>query len=226
MQDKIHRRQEKENETGICYGIAYYFKKQKKNAQLRALIVFHTHVDITIFADDLAVDLSSRLAVVHRELRTVVALATRDGGAPRDVGAHAPVAHPRTLFVGALNSVAVATLEDLALDLVRRLLVAGWRRDPAGDLLALLLVLEETADQWDHGGGDRDPAHHESTSGFRVFLDLGGFSFGIGEAGGVSGRDDEQAEDDVLDHGSDGVEDLGSWVLLCAERGLVAVRSF
>ncbi|KAF1335443.1 reverse transcriptase, partial [Globisporangium splendens] len=162
-----------------------------RNSSTRALIVFHTHVDITIFADDLAVDLSSRLAVVHRELRTVVALATRDGGAPRDVGAHAPVAHPRTLFVGALNSVAVATLEDLALDLVRRLLVAGWRRDPAGDLLALLLVLEETADQWDHGGGDRDPAHHESTSGFRVFLDLGGFSFGIGEAGGVSGRDDE-----------------------------------
>ncbi|KAF1335442.1 hypothetical protein FI667_g1265, partial [Globisporangium splendens] len=157
-------------------------RKTRQDTDARAFTLYFT----------LAVDLSSRLAVAHRELRAVVALATRDGRASRDVGAHAPVAHPRTLVAGALNSEAVAALEDLALNMVRRLLVAGWRRDPAGDLLALLLF-EETADQRQHTHGNGDTVEDFAALAAAGWFGRGlnDFSFGIGEAGGVSGRDDE-----------------------------------
>ena len=142
----------------------------------------------------LAVDLPSRLAVGHRETSSVITLATGDRLHSRDVGLHSPVSDPRSLRAVALNDVGIASLEDLILDLVRHLLVAGWCRDPASNLSALLLVLEKTANQRNHTRGNRDNVQH-----VRAFVAaLGrrrggfGFSFSADEADRLNGSSNDK----------------------------------
>jgi hypothetical protein len=111
----------------------------------------------------LAVHLASGLAVGHRELDAVAALATGDHSTVDWLKLGAPVPGPHSVALDALVAVAVLAHHHLGLHSLRHTQRTGLRSrgDPARDLLALLLLaIDDLRDEWRSSSRDLERDDH------------------------------------------------------------------